>query len=907
MVENNESAQKVPKKRRCRIVKVVLLIIGAAGLLGFFLLPVYLSSESGKELILSKVNDSIAGTVKISDLSIGWFRGIRLTDLSFADDGGFASVQVRKISTKPNYLALLGGNMAFADTVLDNPKVVITIKQDSLESKKTEAPSQPDSDGDGKQNEMAIALAALDLEINEGSATINMTGDDNTIRTLQFKNIESKLDIKKPPAESTFDISMDIADGDNRSNIIAKGMIKPAKGKGWSLKGTDGDFTIKADALELETIGAILALMGKDIQAAGTLNVDVVAKINDGRFERLTGGATLTGFKRDIGGKVASLDEAVEITADISSDKKQLRIDELSINSSFCKVKCTGGAQGVDYSVEADLASTQEFARQFADFGEYGVKGTIDAKGTAAFNEKEIGIQGNSIVKKFGLSKGKKSKTLTGDARLGFDLQIPKGKEIVNIKSLKLEAKEDFGQIEIIDSVASLSEKTKEQLSVDAKAAVDIAKIYPFIEMFTDSQIEAGGKMDAEVKIKKQRKGGHSIIAKSTIENLRLARDGKKPFEDKNVRLDIDMVLDAEEESIAINDMSLICSQIKITKGRFSKQNRRGQTTVSGSLDAEYDLEALSAAASVAIKQDLVMKGKRKSAVKFESKYPKDKPEEMAANLSANADFGFDSAELMGLNFAKMDTAIAVNKGVLKVEPFSVAVNEGEVNFACGADYHNEPVLLKTPKQMTIIDKVRVTDDMSNELLAYINPLFANQVGVNGISNFDCDKFVWPISKGTRSDIEIAGTIWIDDLRLKPLGVPSAILSNQGEFTLEKTYFELKDGLLKYDNMQLNVGDNPVNFSGRVDIVKETYVMQTTLPYTADGKTVHVGQEANNRLSTTIEGSIKDGLDWGKVFEEIGGELLKGQLNKAIKDKLGDYVDEDTKKIILEQLENLFK
>jgi len=180
-------------------------------------------------------------------------------------------------------------------------------------------------------------------------------------------------------------------------------------------------------------------------------------------------------------------------------------------------------------------------------------------------------------------------------------------------------------------------------------------------------------------------------------------------------------------------------------------------------------------------------------------------------------------------------------------------------------------------------------------------------VGANGISNFDCQKFVLPISKGTRSDIEIAGTIWIDELRLKPLGIPEAILSNQGEFTLEKTYFELQDGLLKYDDMQLNVGDNPVNFRGTVDIVKETYAMQATLPYTADGKTVHVGEEANNRLSTKIEGSIKDGLDWGKVFEGIGAEFLKGQLNKALKDKLGDYVDEDVKKIIEEQLEILFK
>ena len=214
MVKNNESAQKVPKKRRYRIVRIVLLITGAAALLGFFLLPAYLSSESGKELILKKVNNSINGTVKIGDLSIGWFRGIRLIDLNFADDDGFASVQVRKISTKPNYLALLGGNMAFANTVLDNPKVVITVEQASQKPKKTEASPQPDSDKSGSQNEMAMALAALDLEINEGSAKINMAGDDNTIRTLQFRNIESKLDIKKPPAKSTFDVSMDIADGE---------------------------------------------------------------------------------------------------------------------------------------------------------------------------------------------------------------------------------------------------------------------------------------------------------------------------------------------------------------------------------------------------------------------------------------------------------------------------------------------------------------------------------------------------------------------------------------------------------------------------------------------------------------------------------------------------------------------
>jgi hypothetical protein len=250
---------------------------------------------------------------------------------------------------------------------------------------------------------------------------------------------------------------------------------------------------------------------------------------------------------------------------------------------------------------------------------------------------------------------------------------------------------------------------------------------------------------------------------------------------------------------------------------------------------------------------------------------------------------------------------MAVNKGILTVEPFSVAVNKGELNFACGADFQKTPVLLQTPEPMPIIDKVQVTDNMSNELLMYLNPLFAKQVGVNGVSSFNCEKFALPISKGNRKDIEIAGTIWIDELRLKPLGVPSAILSNQGEFTLEKTDFVLKNGILKYDDMQLNVGDNPVNFRGTVDIIKEFYELEVTLPYTDDFETVHVGQEVDNRLSKKIEGRLEDGLNWMELLGGYLEQLPKATIKKVIKEKLGDYVDEDTQKIIEEGLENLFK
>jgi hypothetical protein len=81
--------------------------------------------------------------------------------------------------------------------------------------------------------------------------------------------------------------------------------------------------------------------------------------------------------------------------------------------------------------------------------------------------------------------------------------------------------------------------------------------------------------------------------------------------------------------------------------------------------------------------------------------------------------------------------------------------------------------------------------------------------------------------------------------------------------------------------MQMDIGDNPVNFKGAIGLDKSVN-MTVTLPYTMGGRTARVGEKAEERISLPLTGSIdKPKLDLGKLLEDqlrkrLGEELRKG-------------------------------
>lgn len=192
---------------------------------------------------------------------------------------------------------------------------------------------------------------------------------------------------------------------------------------------------------------------------------------------------------------------------------------------------------------------------------------------------------------------------------------------------------------------------------------------------------------------------------------------------------------------------------------------------------------------------------------------------------------------------------------------------------------------------MQIMKDIQINDETANKLLKYVNPIFANSIGVTGVANFACERLAIPLESGQKNNLEVLGTLDINKLKLQPQGLLGRIFSLLGVsdpsiyMTVRPTQFALQNGLLRYDNMQIDIGDNPVNFQGTIGLDK-SLDMTVILPYTSSGRTARVGRETvGERIKLSLKGTIdKPELDTGKLLEE----QLKQRLQQEIFEELGN-------------------
>lgn len=251
----------------------------------------------------------------------------------------------------------------------------------------------------------------------------------------------------------------------------------------------------------------------------------------------------------------------------------------------------------------------------------------------------------------------------------------------------------------------------------------------------------------------------------------------------------------------------------------------------------------------------------------------------------------FDKADYMGLNIGPAELKLQVKGQILTIESFSSAVNNGQLNFAGQVDFRQEPAIFKMSEPMYIVKNVRINDEMTRKLLMYINPVFANAVNIKAVADFHCEKLVLPLANDRKNDIEITGTIAVKNLHLETSDLLAMIISAakinapaQG-ITISPTRFVLRNGYVSYDNMQMVIGDNPVNFSGVIGLDK-TLDMQVMLPYTMEGRTVKLNEQiSRQRITLPIKGTIdKPELDFGKMIEQQLKEQLQNQIRKGLEE-----------------------
>jgi len=999
-----ETTKSKPKKKtKTRILKwtavFAVILIASAGLA----VPVFVSSEKGREIILAKINNSIEGKVNFAGLTMSWWRGVKVTKIGFNDAAGQTSIQVKQITTKPCYGSILTGGLSFGETEVLEPRVEI-----NLAPRQTGTPqrSQGEKTTVKKSRPIVLPVKRLDLIIKDGDLKVT----DAKAETIELSRINSRLDLRPAGERTNFDIALAVVDNGKESKIIANGRVVP--GREWQWKGTSGEITVEVNDLELKSLAPIFAMGGIEVGASGNISGNIKSEIRDGQLEKmtanvegknldvdavkLTGGrfktsqlgvnvklararqminiesfdvksdwfaaeghgtipttigsldeflktdsnlsgrfevdiaqlltqmpgvfklkegtkvtsgvlkgdiATLTeGGKRKIngqanlerlegmvGGKPIALSQPVRAEAAITTEASGVKFDKLELSSAFARINCSGMSESFKYNGNVDLAKFQAELGQFVDTKGYGIAGELSGQGEVSVKKDRVAVSGSSTVKNFRLSSAEGVSALEPMANADFSVAVARGDEL-DIDFIKVNA--GLGQVSMKDAVLPLGKEAGKEMSMDVSVnSLDLQKMQSFAVLLAGfpKEMQLSGIAETQISVH-AKKDRYYIAAKGThIKNLKVNYPGKAPFEQRDVSAVFDAEVDSVEKTVIVKAFQLESDQIKI-RGDFSKINEGGQTKLAGQADCEYDWASVSTIAAPVLPAGLVLEGQRKDKISFASEYPKGQDDKLSENLSARAGAGFTKGSFHGLNFGPTDVDIQIENGLLKISPFSSTVNNGQFNFAGEANFRQKPTSLKTPGPIQIVKDVQVNDEMAGELLAYLNPVFANSVRVSGVANFQCEKLAIPLAGVTKNDMEVIGTISITQLRMEAGDLLGQILSVGGasaqgvDITIHPTKFILQNGFLKYDDMQMDVGDNPVNFAGVIGLDKSLN-MTVTLPYTTAGRTARVGKEfEGQRIALALRGTVdKPKLDLGRLLEDQLKQRLMQELGNALR------------------------
>jgi hypothetical protein len=441
-----------------------------------------------------------------------------------------------------------------------------------------------------------------------------------------------------------------------------------------------------------------------------------------------------------------------------------------------------------------------------------------------------------------------------------------------------------------------MGNNVKEPISLTASAkGVDLAKVQPYLVMTKaiSKDVVLGGVVESDLTVA-FKDGGYRITTDTTkITNLLVKAPGKEAFIQNPVAIVLDAEVNPTTQTMAVNNAEITSPDIKI-KASFQQKIEGQNSSIQGTAKLDYDWKTIVAMLSPFMPAGLTIEGKRPDdTISFNSKYPTNDPNKMLANLNAQAKVGFDKVGYMGMSVGTTNVDITVYKGFMTIPLFTSVVNNGQLNFAGSADFKQKPAIFRTLGPMSIIKDVQINKEMANKLLAKINPIFFGVSSITGAANFQCDQLAVPINGGKPEDANIAGTISLTQVKMQSTGLMGMILtatgSSEGQLiTLHPTPFTVRNGFVKYPDMQMDIGTMPINFSGSVPIDPNRKIesFSVTLPISATGKLVKVGKESGSqRITAYVKGTPNNPkLDVGKMLQEqavqTGLELLMEGVRK---------------------------
>jgi hypothetical protein len=496
--------------------------------------------------------------------------------------------------------------------------------------------------------------------------------------------------------------------------------------------------------------------------------------------------------------------------------------------------------------------------------------------------------EGACRLSKFAYRAGEKSLELA-EAQMKFAGEFDSAEQQLALSSLQLEF--DPGTITMKDVTVPL--KTPDQLAAALTAELEIEKLLTMLGGFVSlpENTVVAGTTSLSATIKPGDAGAQVVGLEGALRSLKVTANGENLIDDDDADLSLALTRQLDGSAVRVDKISFTSTPATLTgKAAYAIDGSRKHLTTDG--DLTLDLNAATDYLKSLLGMDLLMSGKDASPFHVESAWTGEPGEGFMDGATIHAGFKADQIKAFGLDVQGIELPLQVKDGVASAT-LAATVNEGQMSVQPEIDFTMEKQALVLLDPTNLLFDVAVTEEVANDLLALIHPLFKRATNVSGKMDLQMDSFTWPLDSERRNDAVFSGTLSFRELKLGTSGMLKTLLEamkvreSQMEIGDLEIRFSCRDGKIECSPLKLKVEGHEVTIGGTVGLDQSLdYTAKIPVTERLVGKDVYPYLEGTT-INAPIGGTVSDPqLDSTILTRAIAG-LVKQAAKKQVVDQAG--------------------
>lgn len=353
------------------------------------------------------------------------------------------------------------------------------------------------------------------------------------------------------------------------------------------------------------------------------------------------------------------------------------------------------------------------------------------------------------------------------------------------------------GQITLSELSVNDWSKPESSIKTNGSIDLDLALLTQSLADFSQlpPQTDIAGKAAIKLNVDLTDKVKQVVQLDGILSNLKISSQDKPPLLEKSIRLELDLDGDLMEQNITLSKLDLNSAPVSLTtKGSIVPDKK--ERLLSGEGFITLDLQAISGYLKSLANLDVEMIGAEKKPFTLELKSTDRQWVELPQKAALSAAFHAESIKGFGLLIETLDIPIDLSQGRGELN-IQGNVNKGKLSINPILDFTIEQPAVSMPENSAILTNVGLTDDLSKDLLAHINPIFQGAAVSSGTIDLTMQHLKWPLAAEARKDGTFAGSLTFHEVKLQAGGLLLPLLE---VMKVEK------------DEREIVLGDQPMEF-----------------------------------------------------------------------------------------------